>query len=394
MLLPSATMQISFLKDLVTFRNPTSPFSFVSFLHAKNRLAQFVNRKDFYPTRQEFHQYLEWAAAKMSDEVSYDSTVIAVQRPVDGPHDGGWLQLEVRDAGACGTRLVNARNVVVSTGLVPRMPHGVARDDRVWHSSEFLTRYGRANPADLGSVAVVGAGQSAAEITQFFHQRLPHAQVHAIMPSYGYSVADDTPFANQVFDPEAVEDYYRGDGPARDAFWRYHRNTNYGVVDSADIHALYQTVYDEDVAGANRLHFHNLTKVQAVERNGSSRRVTLTSLRNDQVQQLDVDAIVFATGYASMDPTQLLGDLDRYCLRDESGHHRVTRDYRLVTTPELSCGIYLQGGTEHTHGLTSSLLSNIAVRSGEIAESIIQRSAERELASIAAGVREPVADRA
>lgn len=62
------------------------------------------------------------------------------------------------------------------------------------------------------------------------------------------------------------------------------------------------------------------------------------------------------------------------------------RDYRLVTTPELSCGIYLQGGTEHTHGLTSSLLSNIAVRSGEIADSIIQRRAERDLVPAVAGI--------
>jgi L-ornithine N5-oxygenase len=42
----------------------------------------------------------------------------------------------------------------------------------------------------------------------------------------------------------------------------------------------------------------------------------------------------------------------------------------------MRCGIYLQGGTEHTHGLTSSLLSNIAIRTGEIADSIIARRAE------------------
>jgi L-ornithine N5-oxygenase len=237
-------------------------------------------------------------------------------------------------------------------------------------------------------VAVVGGGQSAAEIARFFHQNLPHAQVHVVVPSYGYSVADDTPFANQVFDAEAVRDYYDGDEAARDAFWLYHRNTNYGVVDHADIAALYQTRYDEEVSGAKRLHFHNLTKVRSVERNGRSRRVALTSLRRKELQQLDVDAIVFATGYASMDPTELLGELDRYCLRDESGQHRVTRDYRLVTTPELTCGIYLQGGTEHTHGLTSSLLSNIAVRSGEIADSVIQRRAEPVLVTTAAGSRD------
>ena len=391
MLLPSATMQISFLKDLVTFRNPVSRFSFVSFLHAKSRLAQFVNRKDFFPTRQEFHQYLEWAEEKMANAVSYNSAVTAIQRPPDqADGDPGYLRIEVSDTASGDTRQVKARNVVVSTGLVPRMPDGVVRDDRVWHSSEFLAKYGRAKPEDLKSVAVVGAGQSAAEIARFFHRELPHAEVHVIIPSYGYSVADDTPFANQVFDADAVDDYYNGDESARDAFWLYHRNTNYGVVDHADIGALYQIQYDEALAGVKRLHFHNLTKVQAVEQNGHSRRVILRSLRRKELRELDVDAIVFSTGYASMDPTDLLGDLDRYCLRDESGHHRVTRDYRLVTRPELSCGIYLQGGTEHTHGLTSSLLSNIAVRSGEIADSIIQRRAENELLTAAGGVRRTV----
>ena len=36
--------------------------------------------------------------------------------------------------------------------------------------------------------------------------------------------------------------------------------------------------------------------------------------------------------------------------------------------------IYLQGGTEHTHGLSSSLISNIAVRCGEIVESIAAKA--------------------
>ncbi|MGH3486991.1 MAG: L-lysine 6-monooxygenase, partial [Actinopolymorphaceae bacterium] len=49
---------------------------------------------------------------------------------------------------------------------------------------------------------------------------------------------------------------------------------------------------------------------------------------------------------------------------------RVGRDYRVVTAPEVRGGIYLQGGTEHTHGITSSLLSNTAVRAGEILASV------------------------
>jgi len=43
MLLEDATMQISYLKDLVTLRDPRSRFSFLSYLHAHDRLPDFIN---------------------------------------------------------------------------------------------------------------------------------------------------------------------------------------------------------------------------------------------------------------------------------------------------------------------------------------------------------------
>lgn len=278
------------------------------------------------------------------------------------------------------TSVVTARNVTISTGLVPRLPEGVTSDERVWHSSEFLGKFNAQASGDLKSVAVVGAYQSAAEITRFLYDSLPHAQVSAVIPSYGYSVADDTPFANQVFDPDAVDEYYFGTERARDAFWRYHRNTNYSVVDADVIRALYQRSYEEQVrGGSQRLHFRNLTRVAEVERVGSGARVVLHSLLDDRTEELAVDALVFATGYDGLDPARLLGDFDQHFQRDAAGRHRVERDYRLVTASGLTCGVYLQGGTEHTHGMSSSLLSNIAVRSGEIADSIVLRRTEREL---------------
>ena len=379
MLLPSATMQISFLKDLVTFRNPTSRFSFVAYLHASGRLPQFVNNQDFFPTRQEFHQYLEWAQAQVADRIVYGSEVKSIRLPqgVD-PELSDHLRLEVADATGRVSRVVEARNVVISTGLVPSMPEKFERDERVWHSSEFLEKYRRMNPGELRRVAVVGAGQSAAEITRFLYDELPHAQVSAVIPSYGYSVADDTPFANQIFDPGAVDDYYFGTEQTREAFWRYHRNTNYSVVDDEVIRDLYRRAYDDEVRGISRLQFLNLSRVTGVKRAGTETRVSLQVGPDAEVRELDFDALICATGYNGMEPTRLLGDLDRYCLRDEAGRYRMERDYRIVTSPEMRCGIYLQGGTEHTHGLSSSLLSNIAVRSGEIADSIVTRCAGQD----------------
>ncbi|TMR04973.1 lysine N(6)-hydroxylase/L-ornithine N(5)-oxygenase family protein [Actinomadura soli] len=380
MLLPSTTMQVTFLKDLATFRNPMSRFSFIAYLHEMGRLARFANNQSFFPTRQEFHQYLEWAASGFTDRVRYGATVEEIRLPPGtGPETADHLWLRVRTA--AGTDTVNARNVAISTGLVPRMPAGVDRDDRVWHSSEFLEKYGRTKPGDLARVAVVGAGQSAAEITRFLHENLPGAEVTSVVPSYGYSIADDTPFANQVFDPGAVDEYYFGSDRTREAFWNYHRNTNYSVVDDEVIRDLYQRSYEEELCGAARLRFLNLTRVEGVKRAGDRIHVSLSSLLDGNAGELEVDVLVFATGYDAMEPAGLLGDLDRFCARDEEGRYQVQRDYRLVT-PGLSCGIYLQGGTEHSHGLTSSLLSNTAIRSGEIADSIIHRRAERELPSL------------
>ncbi|WP_369191864.1 lysine N(6)-hydroxylase/L-ornithine N(5)-oxygenase family protein [Streptomyces sp. R08] len=377
MLLPTTTMQISFLKDLVTFRNPTSSFSFIAYLHASGRLAQFVNNQDFFPTRQEFHQYLEWAQARVADRIAYGSDVTSIRLPrAPVPELSNRLRLEVADADGRPGRVVEARNVVISTGLVPSMPEGTERDERVWHSSEFLEKYRRMNPGELRRVAVAGAGQSAAEITRFLYDELPHAEVYSVIPSYGYSVADDTPFANQIFDLGAVDDYYFGTDQTRDAFWRYHRNTNYSVVDDDVIRDLYRRSYDDDVRGVRRLRFLNLTRITGVKRVGAETRVSLQGGPDAEVRELDFDALICATGYEAMEPTGLLGDLDRLCLRDEAGRYRVERDYRIVTAPETRCGIYLQGGTEHTHGLTSSLLSNIAVRSGEIVDSIVARRTE------------------
>lgn len=373
MLLPAAKMQVSFLKDLVTFRNPHSRFSFVSYLHEMNRLAWFVNNCDFFPTRAEFHGYLEWVAANFVDQVTYDASITAISVPTEvapgDPVDRMRVHVAAGSARA-ETLTVDTRNIVLGTGLVPRMPSGLTRDDRVWHSSEFLDRFQRRDTAKLNRVVVVGAGQSAAELARYVYDSVPHATVTAIIPSYGYSIADNTPFANRVFDPDAIDDYYYGDEGSKDAFWHYHKNTNYAVVDSDVIRDLHRKTYDEAVGGASRLRFVALSRVNGVRRHGDGVVVSVHSLASDRSHEIGADLVICATGYEPMEIKDMLGPLDGYCLRDDRGRYRIERDYRITTTANLRCGIYLQGGMEHTHGLSSSLLSNLAVRGGDISQSI------------------------
>ena len=58
LLFPEAILQVSYLKDLVTLVDPTSPYSFLAFLRAHKRLYRFINRTEIRVSRKEFNQYL------------------------------------------------------------------------------------------------------------------------------------------------------------------------------------------------------------------------------------------------------------------------------------------------------------------------------------------------
>ncbi|MEU0086973.1 lysine N(6)-hydroxylase/L-ornithine N(5)-oxygenase family protein [Streptomyces sp. NPDC006274] len=388
MLIDDATMQVSFLKDLVTLRNPSSEYSFLCYLQSRGRLIDFVNHKNLFPLRVEFHDYFEWAAAKVDDMVSYGHEVVSVEPVV---RDGVVEYLDVTARSGDGTVVHRARNLVIGTGLRPLMPEGVERTDRVWHNSDLLAKVDGLEGTDPSRFIVVGAGQSAAENVAYLHRRFPEAEVCAVFSRYGYSPADDSGFANRIFDPQAVDEYYTAPDDTKRKLMEYHGNTNYSVVDIDLIDDLYRQAYQEKVLGTERLRFLNVSRLTEVEESGDTVSATITSLVTGEESRLDADVVVCATGYASADALGLLGPVADRCHRDEQGRVRVERDYRLATDPELRCGIYLQGGTEHTHGITSSLLSNTAIRVGEILDSVLDSTAGRELKPDLAAVRQ-VAD--
>ncbi|NED36834.1 lysine N(6)-hydroxylase/L-ornithine N(5)-oxygenase family protein [Streptomyces sp. SID8499] len=380
MLLPGATMQVSFLKDLATMRDPGSRFTFLRYLHERGRLADFINQKSFFPTRLEFHDYLRWCAAMVAGQVRYGREVGAI-RPVEGEETVDTLEVVTRAvAGAPGEEATRTRNVVVGTGLVPRLPEGVSPGPRVWHSSDLLPRANALTERPHRRFVVVGAGQSGAETAEFLHREFPDAEVCAVFSRYGYSPADDSPFANRIFDPVAVDDFYAAPDEVKERLLTYHANTNYSVVDGELIEQLYRTAYQEKVAGAERLRILNTTALTAVEERPDGARAVLRPLIGGEPYALDCDAVVLATGYRPSDPRTLLGPLADECLTDGRGRLRIGRDHRVETTPRVRAGIYLQGAvTEHSHGITSSLLSTLAVRAGEICDALLLDRAGRDV---------------
>jgi L-ornithine N5-oxygenase len=377
MLIDDATMQVSFLKDLVTLRNPVSDFSFLCYLQERGRLLDFINHKTLFPLRAEFHDYFTWAAARVAEAVRYDTEVVSVQ-PVRGTGDDiVALDVVSRRGGTLVTH--RTRNLVVGTGLRPKMPAGIERPGHIWHNCDLLHKVDALRGTAPRRFVVVGAGQSGAETVAYLHREFPTAEVCAVFSRYGYSPADDSSFANRIFDPAAVDDYYTAPEHTKQRLTNYHANTNYSVVDTELIDELYRRAYQEQVAGRQRLRLLNVTRLTGATDTGDGVRVEVDSLVTGETSTLEADVLICATGYDAADPYGLLGPVADHCLRDEIGRPRVTRDYRAVTTPDLRCGIYLQGGTEHTHGITSSLLSNTAIRVGEILGSVLAHRAEPAL---------------
>ncbi|MEU9195283.1 lysine N(6)-hydroxylase/L-ornithine N(5)-oxygenase family protein [Streptomyces hundungensis] len=365
MLLDEATMQVSFLKDLVTMRNPASPHSYLCYLRDRGRLAAFINQKSLFPLRTEFHDYLAWCAERVGHLVRYGSQVVDI-RPVTGP-DGtvDLLDVVVHRDGA--EEVYRTRNVVIAAGLKPWLPDGVERSDRVWHTSELLHRLPEFDSVAPRSLTVVGAGQSAAEAVAHLHGRFPEAEVRSVFERYGYSPADDSPFANQIFDPDAVDEYYVAPEHVRRRLVDYHRNTNYAVVDLELIQDLYARSYREQVGGARpRLVMMNVSRIASLSQEAGAVRLVVEHLPTGKLTEFESDAVVFGTGYRPADPLALLGSLADQLKLDDQARPHLDRDYRLVTTDRVRAGIYLQGPTEHTHGLASTLLSVTAVRAGEI----------------------------
>jgi len=373
MLLADATMQVSFLKDLVTLRNPRSGYSFLSYLQHRNRLIDFINQKNFFPSRMEFHDYLQWAADRVDADVTYGHEVVAVHPLTEGGEVVAFdvVSRDVTGAGAPLTR--RARNLVLGTGLVPRLPEGVTADERIWHTRDLLPKAERLRQLSPTPkrLIVVGAGQSAAEAVDYLHREFPAAEVCAVITRYGYSPADDSAFANRIFDPAAVDDYFVASPQVKQMILDYHGNTNYSVVDHDLIEDLSRRVYQEKVRGEERLRLLNVSRVAEAARSGDRVHTVVESMITGSRVALDADAVVFATGYQTPDPAWLLGDVAGELRRDEAGQVVVARDYRIATTPRVRAGVYLQGGTEHTHGLSSSLLSNTSIRSAEILDSIV-----------------------
>ena len=194
MLLPDARMQISFLKDLATLRDPTSKFTFINYLKSKNRLVAFTNLSTFLPLRVEYNDYLNWCASHFEKDVQYGAETICVY-PAQGKSGAvdAW-RIVSKDVVTNQKTAITARHVVIAVGGKPSIPAPlaeIATESRIVHSSAYAMIAPKLKNAK--NVAVIGGGQSGAEIFNNLISRESQANVMLYAGAKTLKPSDDSP---------------------------------------------------------------------------------------------------------------------------------------------------------------------------------------------------------
>ena len=369
MLMSWATSQVSFLKDLVTQRDPRSRFSFLNHLFETERLDEFVNMSTFTPFRIEFAGYLKWVSEQLERvKIRLGTACTSVQPRRDATGDvTGWL-VTMADGSTIGTRFI-----VFGVGRDPNIPPVLAAlpRTRIIHSSEYRQRMDGLSAEIPYRVAVVGSSQSSAEMFRSLREDLPDSEVAWLMRSIGLSSDESSKFTNELYYPGFVDEFYDAPPAARAQILQEMYRTNYSVVTPPMLEHLYADRYLDKLTNKEERRLITMVDITGARETDEELILELTDRRTGTTTELHRDLVFLGTGFDARIP-RLVRELTDGLGID---HLDVTRQYRVRLEGEgdrpTTAGLYMQGVNEDTHGISDSLLSVLAQRAEEICLDIV-----------------------
>jgi lysine N6-hydroxylase len=383
LMLPGTTLQVPFLADLVTLADPTSRFSFLSYLHAHNRLYRFYFYERFHIPRQEYDAYAGWVAANLSS-CRFGHRVECVEPGTDGT----WtVQVSGRgDAGREGPERVStryrARSVVFGVGSRPQVPDAARAmlGDDVFHAARYLEL--RQKIAGAQTVTVIGSGQSAGEVVADLLQN--HAEEGRTLEwftrSSGFLPMEYSKLGLEHFSPEYTA-YFHGLSPKTRDQVRSRQDLLYKGLSAETSERIYDLLYEATIGGGDPpLTYAAGCELQQVAPSpvpGRRWRLTCRHVDEQRTFTRDTDVVVLATGY---EPAPLPVPAGVIAV-DEQGRPEVELDYRLRLRNGLdspagrsASSLFIQNGELHTHGVGAPDLGLGAHRNAVIANTLAGRT--------------------
>jgi lysine N6-hydroxylase len=345
LLFPEATIQVSFLKDLVTLADPTSPYSFLSFLYATKRLYRFINVNYTKVTRVEFNQYFRWVCASLPS--------LRLGCPVEAIFfDGDTLALDT------GGEVVRARNVVLGSGLTPVIPECASPHlgPTVFHA----TRYLKQNVTTAGQrIAVIGGGQTGAEV--FNHllsdsTRLPR-ELYWVSRRPNYLPLDESPFTNELFSPNYSNYFFKLPNEDKPPILAQQKLASDGIAKDL-LDTIYRKLYELEFLDGKRCVSTLCPNRELIEMSAmadGSWSLALWDEATNQARVINADIVVLCTGADYKPPAYLDPLMDRIPL--DRGRFLIRDDFSIEWDGPEALTIYVQNAARHSPGVAAPPLS-------------------------------------
>ncbi|MCV0427977.1 MAG: lysine N(6)-hydroxylase/L-ornithine N(5)-oxygenase family protein, partial [Roseibium sp.] len=369
---PEATMQISFLKDLITMVNPQSKYTFLNYLSAKGRIHDFINLRSFYPRRTEFEDYVKWCAGELAPFAQFETRVADI-RPTDPDNIGrSDLTLTIEASNSGSRQDIRTSSVIVADGGFPAWPLPRARScfQRVIHSAGTLHHIHDLTPERAGQYVfhIVGSGQSSADTFAYIAGAFPNAKIVLSHRAYAMRPEDDSHFVNELFMPQAVDAFHEMSAEWRQKILKDYWHVTHNGVTIDLLPKLYEMVYYDRANGVNRFQFNRFSEIVDAEE-GSDRSVAIMrDMTDGSCFEVAADVTILATGYDRPCVHPLLEGLTDHLLIDgETNSYNIDRNYKVQTEQECGFQVFLQGYGERSHGFSEALLSLMPERAARIA---------------------------
>lgn len=375
LLFEEATLQVSFLSDLVTLIDPTHPTSFLAYLADVDRLYPFLVREQFFPTRREYEAYLLWVVAKL-DSLRFGTTVDEVRWDDDAQR----FDVLVTSGGT--QSVIRAGHVVVGVGTEPSVPESLTSDaagsvhSSVVHSSDYLFRRDDALAAD--AVTVIGSGQSGAEIVvDLLEANLdggPALTWWTRTP--WFAPLDFTKLSLEMTTP-AYMDYFHSlpeetRDRVRDGHWQFHKGISTDTLER--IHdLLYRRQLHDDAA---RVELRNGVRVDALDDDGGRVSVRGRHLDTDTALAHTTDLVIAATGYRER-AQPFLAPIESRLHLDSQGRRVIAANHSVVADGSLTDRLFVVNAEIHAHGVSAPNLDIGAVRNARILNTVAGREVYR-----------------
>jgi lysine N6-hydroxylase len=355
--LPDAALQVSMLKDLVSLTDPTSPFTFLAYLHDQGRIYHYLNARFEAVPRMEFRNYLAWAADR-NPSVVFGEEVLSIDFDTV-------FRIQT------SRRELSADHVSVAVGnqaWIPPAGRPFLTDPRVFHVCEYASA-----ATDLAGqrVTVIGGGQSGAEafldLINRPTDRLPR-RVAWVSRRPNFLPIDDSPFTNDYYMPDHSDYFASLSLAVRQEFNAQHLLSSDGISE-ATLRQIYQRIYTHHYIHRRpdliALYPHRTLTGMSENPAGGGYQLDLTHGQHPSLtEHLDTDAVVFATGYKPH-PMPFLQPL-RTRLHFEDGEYQIDPHYAAIWDGPSDHHLFLQNATRCQRGLADPNLSLLAWRSQRI----------------------------